>query len=210
MTPPRNPLEATDDQLADIARFIARTCLEVERGLRPPQHLQSVMNPHVAGLWRRHNSIGRFAGGPVHDADIGTPHLSRINDTAVLATIITRTEGRRWGALTLKLDARRGRWEIAELQRLLAAAHYRTGPAPQPPRQGTVDERLGLVTGDRRLAAAALDATSRRLADLTPSAPGVRAARDMVRTWRRKLAELDRELAELRTRHPSPARLLRR
>ncbi|HEX2029176.1 MAG TPA: hypothetical protein VHF25_14375 [Nitriliruptorales bacterium] len=63
------------------------------------------------------------------------------------------------------------------------------------------EDRLQLVTEDRRLAAAALHAVSRRLADLGPGSPGHRATRELVRYWQGKVDGLDRELSDLKTQH---------
>lgn len=206
----RPPLP-TDDQLADILRFVARTCLEVERGLRPPAHLRSLMHPTQRGS--QPAQLGQFRGGPVQDDHIGHPQISRLTDTHVLATVVTRTEGDRWGALTLRLSAKGGRWHLADLHRLLAATHHLTAPTASVELANSPDRALRKIVEERRLADAAHGASSRRLADLTPVAPGYGVARDLARFWRRKLGELDRELAELKTRHPTrelAERVLRR
>lgn len=196
------PVSPTDEQLADILRFIARTCLEVERGLRPPAHLLKLMDPNTGLRWSRHGMIGRFHGGPVQDDQIGDPHLTRLGDGKVTATVVTRTQGDRWGAITLRLQANeQGRWRIADLQRLLAASHYRAGPVQTATPEVPATRRLRVAADDRLMAKAAHQASTRRLADLTPDAPGYRATRDLVRSWAKQLAELDRELADLKARH---------
>ena len=199
----------TDEQVADILRFIARTCLEVERGLRPPAHLESLMDP--AQRCVQPGQLGRFSGGPVQNNHIGKPQISRLTDTHIVATVVTRTEGDRWGALTLKVRAQGGRWRVVDLQRLLAVAHYRT---PRTTRVAVPsDDRIAQITEARRMVAAAHEATSRRLADLTPAAPGYPAARDLARHWQRRLGELDRQLTDFKlrqqTREPAE-RALRR
>lgn len=186
----------TDVQLTDILRFVARTCLEVERGLRPAAHLTSLMDPTQRII--HPGQLGRFGGGPVQNSHIGQPQISRLTDTHIVATVVTRTEGDRWGALTLKLRAHGGRWRVADLHRLLAVTHYRTPPTT----------RVAVPAGDpikhiaeaRRMVAAAHEATARRLAELTPDAPGYRAAHDLARHWQRKLGELDRQLRDLKPR----------
>ena len=204
----------TDQQVTDILRFIARACLEVERGLRPPGHLLNLMNPGTGLRWASRNKIGRFHGGPVRDDQIGEPRFTRHGDGAVAATVVTRTEGDRWGAITLRIEAdEQGRWRIADLQRLLAASHYRAGPSQKVTSEVAATRRPDFVGGDRRLVEAAHQALTRRLADLTPGAPGYRATRDLVGQWATKLAELDRERAELTSRLDTPQhnqRLLRR
>lgn len=154
--------------------------------------------------------IGRFHGGAVHDDQVGEPRLTRLGDGEVVATVVTRTEGDRWGAITLRMKAtEQGRWRITDLQRLLAATHYRAGPSQAIPAEVAAARRLELVAEDRRMAAAAHQATTRRLADLTRGAPGHRATRDLVRSWAAKLAELDRELADLRSRHDARQQIQR-
>jgi hypothetical protein len=204
-TRPRVP---TDDQLADILRFVARTCLEVERGLRPPTHLTKLMHPEERLL--QPGQLGRFRGGPVRDDHIGQPQFSRVTDTHIIATVVTRTEGDRWGALSLQLGPREGRWHIAGLQRLMAATHYRN-----PSRTPDVPAReVGAhVVEDHRLAEAAYVATTRRLHDLAPGSSGYRAALDLSRHWQRTLRDLDHQLAEYKTRDRATQhaeRLLRR
>jgi hypothetical protein len=171
----------SDEQLAGILRFVARTCLEVERGLRPPAHLRALMDPAIAHAWAQPGKLGRFRGGPVQAGQIGQPQVSRLTDTHIFATVVTCTEGDRWGAISLELRAQRGRWRIADLQRLLAATQYHTAPTAAEFR-GSHDD-LPHVAEERRLAEAALGATRRRLADLTPDAPGHRVAQDLVRYW---------------------------
>ena len=200
----------TDEQLADILRFVARTCLEVERGLRPSGHLVELMDPNLGLRWSRSDMIGRFQGGAVHDDQVGEPRLTRLGDGEVVATVVTRTEGDRWGAVTLRMQAtEEGRWRIADLQRLLAASHYRAGPSQTVTPAETPTRRLHIAADDRRMAKAAHQAATRRLADLTRGAPGYRATRDLVRYWTNKLAELDRELADLKSRHDTRQQIQR-
>ena len=196
----------TDQQLADMLRFVARTCLEVERGLRPPAHLASLLHPAEAAL--QPGQLGRFRAGPVRDDHIGQPQVSRLSDTRAIGTVVTRTEGDRWGALSLELRVSRGRWRVAGLQRLLAAAQYRTPPAradlgvPTPTQLANLSEAV-------RMARAAHEATSRRLAELPPGTPGYRTALDLDRYWQRTLRELDQQLAEYKTRDQTVVQLQR-
>ncbi|MDP8969950.1 MAG: Rv3235 family protein [Actinomycetota bacterium] len=209
-TPGTSARVPTDDHLVDILRFVARTCLEVERGLRPPAHLASLMDP--AERWLQPGRLGRFRAGPVRDDHIGPPEISRLTETHIIGTVVSRTEGDRWGALSLELRAHNGRWRIAGLQRLLAGAHYRT-----PSRTAGLDvpaHDFGAhVAEARRIAEAAHVATNRRLADLPPGSPGYRAAHDLSRYWQRTLRDLDHQLAEYKTRDQTAQhaeRLLRR
>lgn len=186
----------TDEQLADMARFIARVSLEVERGLRPPDHLTRLMSPATAARLNRPPGIGKFDAGPVLPGHVGSAHVSRVSDRTVFVTVVTRTEGDRWGALAFRLDATEGRWHLAALRRLLPSTHQVVRPVEEV-RSGR--DRYNLVVEDRRLAAAALEATTRRLEDLRPGAADFEATRVLARHWKTKVAELDRELSALRS-----------
>lgn len=190
----------TDDQVADIVRFLARACLEMERGLRPAEHLRRFMHPSTAHRWPQPGRIGRFGGGPVQPQDLGPPQVSRLTDGHAMAIITTRTEEDRWGALTLQLRAHAGRWHLVDLQRLLPAAHYHARPPTPLSPAVPLDERIGRIQEERQLAAAAHTAATRRLAELAPDDPRYGMAGDLVRSWRRTVSQLDRELVELRTR----------
>lgn len=192
----------TDDRLGGIIRYIARLCLEAERGLRSPDQLRDLMDPRTAHLWQPDRTLGRFHPRPVLPTDIGHVRISRLSDTHVLATIVTRTDADRWAAITLRLRHRRGRWMLTDLQRLQSNRHYTTPPAEPHgddivmPRPG----RLEQAAHERRLVHAALHPTSQRLAELPPTDPGHAPTADLVRTWRATLDDLDRELDHLRTR----------
>ena len=202
------PAGPTDRQVGDIIRFLARTCLEVERGLRRGGHLHRLLDPAVADQWHRRRMLGRYPGGPVLDSDLGSVRWSRYGGR-IVATATTRTNPDRWGSLTLQLDRRDdGRWQLTDLQRLLTATRYNTrheNPLP-PPEPSDPQQRHQLATGDRRLAKAALDATRRRLTDLDGNGPAVRAARELARHWTATVTQLDLELAALNRRsRASPA-----
>jgi hypothetical protein len=100
--------------------YLARLCLETERGLRPRVHLEPYMDRSTARHFDRFITLGCFPGGPVQAADLGRAHLSRQPDGSVIASVVTRTEGRRWGALSFRLEQRGGRWRVADARRLLA------------------------------------------------------------------------------------------
>lgn len=187
----------TDDQLCDLVRFLARTCVEVERGLRPPDQLAQFIHPDTLAAWRNTHPIGRFAGGPLRPGDVGVPHITRIRDDLVRASITTRTDPHRWGALVFELRQARGRWAVANLQRLLAATHYRTGDQPEI-LEVPLEHRIEAATSERTLVEAAHRATRTRLAELAPSDPARQATERLAASWERIRADLDRELNTLR------------
>lgn len=125
----------TDRQLAEIVRYLARVCLETERGLRPPAQLATYMDPAEALRLQHLLTLGRFQGGPLQPKDVGPAHLTHNRDGTVFATVVTRTEGQRWGALSLRLRERDGHWQIADIHRLLAATRS------QPARDRMTPER---------------------------------------------------------------------
>jgi hypothetical protein len=190
---------ATDEQLARFAAFLAKVTLEIERDLRQPELLLEVMPTRTWEQWQRGRLPGKFHGGTVLDADVGTPRIERLHDTRAIANVVTRTDAERWGALTMKLDASTGRWRAASIQRLYAARHYRTGPYP-PVVEVPVEHRIATAVQDRERAGAALQTSQRRQADLKPRTAAHREARRMTDTWTKIVADLDRELAALRHR----------
>jgi hypothetical protein len=190
---------ATDEQLARFAAFLAKVTLEIERDLRQPELLLEVMPTRTWEQWQRGRLPGKFQGGAVLDADVGTPRIERLSDTRAIANVVTRTEAERWGALTMKLDASIGRWRAASIQRLYAARHYRTGPYP-PVVEVPVEQRIATAVQDRERADAALQTSQRRQSDLTPRTAAHREAKRMTDTWTKIVADLDRELAALRQR----------
>ena len=188
---------ATDEQLERFAAFLARVTLEIERDLRKPELLLEVMPTRTWEQWQRGRLPGKFHGGPVMDTDIGTPRIERLSDIRAIANVVTRTDAERWGALTMKVDASSGRWRATNIQRLYAARHYRTGADP-PVVEMPVEQRIATAVQDRNQAGAALQASQRRQADLTPRTAAHREARRMIDTWSRIVADLGRELATLR------------
>lgn len=79
----------TDAQLERFAAFIARMTLEIERDLRQPEFLLAVMSPRAWDVWQQSRTPGRFHGGAIVDADIGTPRVERLTDTRAIANIVT-------------------------------------------------------------------------------------------------------------------------
>jgi hypothetical protein len=196
------PRILTDDDLAVALRHIARVCLEVERGLRPPEHLTPFLDPSQQQI--QPGQLGRFGGGPVRHDHVGQPQISRLTDTHAIATVITRTDEHRWGALSLELHALDGRWRIAGLQRLLASRDYRTPPAALPEIAASMQARRAEMVEARQMAEAAHAASSRRLAAIPPGSPEYREARDLVAHYQRTLRDLTRQLGHPNAQHEYP------
>jgi hypothetical protein len=194
---------ATDPELEEFARFLARLTLEIERNLRDPHQLAPFMPPRTWELWQRGRPPGGFEGGTVAKTDVGRPRIERLDDVRAIANVVTRTDRHRWGALSMTLDATRGRWCALTIQRLYANRHYRTGPTPNPLEIPTA-QRLATAQGDHRYATAALHAVQRRLDELPA---GSRARRETTRlstTWKKVVADLDREITTLQQQHTAP------
>ena len=187
---------ATTKQLERYAGFLARLVLEVERDLRPPDQLLQFIPMATWRQWQRGRQAGRFRGGPVQDADIGPPHLQRVSATHALASVTTRTDPHRWAALTMQLDARRGRWAAVSLQRLYAARHYRTGP-PTPVVAVPLTQQIDAARELRHHAAAALAAVQHHRRELPARSSGRHHLDELSTTWNKLVADLDRQLATL-------------
>lgn len=212
----RKATDLTDAELRPVVTYLAKLCLEIERGLRPPDHLQGFVEPRRALRWRDSVAHGRFTGGPVVRQDLGVPQVSRIRPDHAVATIVTRTEGARWGAITLQLRAVDNKWRIAELQRLLAASHYRGGPDSSLA-DDTLAHKIERATVDRRAVAAALRVARQPTSRWRPPGMHVDSEADLrqrsIPYLERTLRDLDRELLDLRlqrsgrsTLHPAPRR----
>ena len=187
---------ATDAELADLARFLGRLTLEIERGLRDPGQLRELMSPDAWERWQRTRLPGSFRGGPVDITDVGPARIERLDTSRALANLITRTDPRRWGALTMQLDATQGRWTAVSLQRLYAARHYRTGTTV-PVVAVPIAEQIDRTHGLRDHAAAALAAVQRRRDELAPGGAARHQLDELSTTWSKLVADLDRQLATL-------------
>lgn len=198
---------ATREDLEELAWFLARITLEIERGHRDPHQLLHYMDPRTWQQWRQSRPPGRFAGGPVHRTDIGRPRVELLTDRRAIANVVTATDTGRWGALTMKLDAPRGRWRAASIQRLYAARHYRTGP-PTAIVPRSLEQRLDTARNDRDQATAAMTAVTRRLDDLPRGSRGHRDASQLSTTWQKIIADLDHEIRTLR-HHQDTSREIR-
>ena len=191
---------ATTKQLERYAGFLARLVLEVERNLRPPDQLLQFVPIDAWRQWQRGRQAGRFRGGPVQDADIGPPHVQRVSATHALASVTTRTEPDRWGALALRLDAAGGRWQAASIHRLYVARHYRGGSVA-PVIENSLEQRVQTARSNRDQAAAALRAIEQCLTDRrTNGSDQQRDTNQLAATWRNVVAELDREVTALTDR----------
>lgn len=196
----RAAADLTDDELRTLASHIARRCLEVERGLRPPDHLRALADPMIRARWRTKIRFGRFRGGPPAGDDVARPRVSRLAEDRAIATVVTRTEGPRWGAVTFELRAVGSTWHVTDLQRLLAASHYRDVPGRELDEPMSLEDRAGRAVEEQRLVRAALATTRRRLDELDGDAPGRDVIEHQHAYLQRALEGLDRELADLRSR----------
>lgn len=199
--------DPTDRRLRAAIYHLAHTYLEVERGLRDPEHLKPYLTP---AEYRRHRIRPTHpratATGAVLPTDIGHIHLDRHLPGQITATMPTRETDQRWGALVLHFARHAGQWRIDQLERLTRPGHLRE-PTVEPPEQDPLPQQIRQVTQERDLAAAAHRATTSRLADLqaadaTPaSTVSIRQLAEQQHTWRRHHQQLDDELTRLRETH---------
>lgn len=212
--------QPTDEQLRAAVSRIARIYLEVERGLRSPDHLKPLMGTRAYDQLRRDPMETRHPGvGPVVPADLGRIVIDRNLPRQVTATVATREFDDRWGGLVIHLQQRRDGWVVDALDRL----HRRGLEAEQRPTtvaSGDVTERIRIVEQERRLVQGAHGATVSRLDDLDRDLDLDDDHREQQRRellkqadrWQSRLDELDMELDELTTtaalhrRYGSPQR----
>lgn len=204
---PRKP--PTERDLRAAVYGIARMYLEVERGLRPPDHLRRILAPSE---YRRHRDqpmeTRHPRAGPVMPDDIGGMQIERSLRGQVAATVTTREFGDRWGALTIHFKEQPDGWVVDSLERLhrrgLDVEQRPTRPDPEAD-----DKRIRLVTMELRSVASARRATEVRLgelmaSDVEPSSSDLASAeqlREQAGRWVSREHELYRELDALtRTR----------
>jgi hypothetical protein len=186
---------------ADVYR-LTRLYLEIERGSRPPDALEQFLTP---AEYRRHRSRPQpptsCTREPVPPTDIGRIHLDRHLPGQITATIPTRENGERWGALVLHFArTHTGRWRIDQLERLTRPTVARDAPTA-PPAPTDLDTRIQAIEEERGAVDAAHRATTTRLRELRRAGADRDQTRDLraqQKVWKRLRGELDTELADLR------------
>lgn len=189
----------TRRQLRAAVHKIARSYLEVERGLRPPDHLATFFTDRE---YRRQHilPVARPAvQGPVRPHDIGPVHLARTSAGRIHASVLVRRDSGRWSALVLGLRHIDHTWKVDELDRL---EHLRRGFQRQPTTQTPDvddDRRIRHVEEELLLAKAAQRAVQKRIDHIGDrrTKPARAAAAELDR-WANRSDELDAELAVLR------------
>lgn len=83
----------TDADLAEAVAELARIYLEVERGLRPRQHLARWLTPDA--YLRQHDTrLSRHPdAGPVRNTDVRRVRLCRMSNDRVHAVAVAREDG---------------------------------------------------------------------------------------------------------------------
>lgn len=201
-------------RLRTAVLHVARVYLEVERGLRSPDHLARILARREYQRHRREPMETRHPGtGPVVPDDIGQMHLDRSVPGQVTASVNTREAGDRWGALTIHFRQRREGWVVDHLQRLprrgLQAVQKPTTVSPD----GFAD-RVRQVEEELRMARSARRGVQARLDDLLaggdsgfPEPLSESQLRDQVGRWSDQEVELGRELIALDRRRQLHERL---
>ena len=176
----------TDQELRQVAAFVIKRYLEVERGLRSKQCLRPYLSP-AAYAQQYSPDASRFGkGGTVSQRDIGQLVFSREHPNLAHVTAPTRQEGQRWGALVMEMRAdQHGRWKVTELTRAQDRnlAHPTPQREPEPPNidQAAADQiaantrSLHAAELARQAAAQRLKRAAERIGTLAPERP----ARDL-------------------------------
>ena len=189
--------QPTDQQVAAIVRHLARKQLEIERGLRLPEHLAPHLTPAAYRLMRLRPREHFPRGGPVHPKDLSGVRLTRYPDGHVYASLSTREQDDRWGAITIQLKpGPDGRFVVSELERVRPRPMQRE---TAPEQHQDLDKQIRQSEDERRLTEAALRAEKKRLASTDK-----RAARaetnDLMSAYTSRLSDLEAELRDLRAR----------
>ena len=199
--------EPTDQQLRRVAYSIARMFLEIERGLRPPEHIKPVLTQEAYWGFRRRPRPPRPAiSGPVLPTDIRRIHLSRHVRGQVTASMTCREEGDRWGALVLHLLAPSEPGETWKADQLERVVNKRRDLRRDPEVAGPPDlrERIRSIEGERFLARGARGAAVALLAELERLPAENRdevvmaTHRQQASYWTAKVDELDDEIMRLK------------
>ncbi len=193
---PVQPRPMTPNQLRAVVYNIARTYLEVERGLRPPDQLSAFLS---RGEYRRHRVTGRgqrAASRPVRPTDIGKVRLDAAMPDRVHASVLVRRDDDRWSSLLVDLKQTGHGWRVERLDRLERLV-------PREPRHVEIDEeavdrRRRFVEAEQRAVEAASTAANRRYERLPDKrVRGAKALRDDRDRWQARLEELQAEGALL-------------
>lgn len=161
-----------DARMRAATVWIARTCVEVERGLRDERQLAGLLPATV-----RHTVADRFrlaptpGLGPVTSEDLGRVTLSRPVASHLYATISTRAADDRWSALSIHYLTVNGRIHVADVHRPERTRHH---PAVAAGRSRSPDgpwHELDRATDLRALVRAATATTTDRLETMTGDDP---------------------------------------
>ncbi len=195
--------QMTDEQLRAVLYRIAQTYIEVERGLRPPDHLQRFLTPYE---YRRHRAAPRPDRprlGPVQPREMGPLHVERQGDDKISASLVTRRGDDRWSALVIHLQDRGKGWQVDHLERLERAVKTRLSRDEEPPDHHALDRRIRMVESERRLVEAAHRATATRIEDIGDRrTKASRQLTEQLDRWANHLVELERELDSLTRKQP--------
>lgn len=179
-------------QLRAVVYKIARTYLEVERGLRPPDHLATFLSPDE---YRRHRITPRAPAGvvrPVRPPDIGRVRIDLATSDRVDARALVRGHEDRWSMLLVDL-CRVGRgWQVEKLDRLERLISNQ--PREVEVASNDMSERVRRLEGERRSVATAYEAVSNRIERIGDRrTKAARALAPELDRWAKRLDELDTE-----------------
>lgn len=180
----------TDAQLRTLARWLARTWVETERGLRSPHQLQPLLTRLAYTRLQQLPPHQRATPGAVLlPEDVRTVSLQRDGPGRARAVALVRSADR-WQALYLELRQQQRSWRIHDIAR---PHHLEPDPPPQP---SDPAESLHRLQDTHRHAEAAAQAADRAHRG-KPTSPRRQAE---ATHWRQLVADLNRKIADLQRR----------
>lgn len=196
------PRQMSNAQLQAVIYHVARVYLEVERGLRPPEQLQTFLSPSEYRRQRLEPRPERPRLGPVQMRDMGPIHFERHADDHITANLVARRGDDRWGAVVLEMRGTETGWRVSHLERLERAVQPRQeADVDSPEPAGLIERRIRMTKAERSLVGAAMTATARRIEDIgdrrTKRSKQLTTQLDR---WADRLSDLDEELETLARR----------
>lgn len=186
----------TPNQLRAVVYKIARTYLEVERGLRSTDQLSAFL---TQAEYRRHRvtrGSRRAASRPVRAIDIGKVRLDAATPDRVKASVLVRRDDDRWSSLLVDLKQTGHGWQVERLDRLERLL-------PREPRQVEIDEdaverRRRFVESERRSVESVYRSVAKRYEGIPDKrTKPARALRPELDRWGERVAAIDDELEAL-------------
>lgn len=149
----------TPRQLRAVVHQIAHVYLEVERGLRPPDHLRRFLTVDEYARHRTTQLAYTGPAGPVRSDEIGRIHLSQFQADRVHGSVQVRRGENETSALIVDLQHSDSGWKVDTLGRLehVLTLHDLSGPDDD-----LVTRRLRTLNAEIEAISGAVTALDRR------------------------------------------------